>query len=101
MGFSRQEHWSGLPFSSPGNISDPRIEPGSPALQADSLWSEPPEKPIWPIVGLQKKSKCCIGECMSDCVGEKKKKKEHRKKGKMAGKNTFQILSNLILLNFY
>ena len=35
MEFSRQEYWSGLPFSSPGDLSDPGIEPGSPALQAD------------------------------------------------------------------
>ena len=40
MGFSRQEYWSGLPFSSPGDLPDPRIEPGSPALQADSLPTE-------------------------------------------------------------
>ena len=32
MGFSRQEYWSGLPFPSPGNVMDPGIEPGSPAL---------------------------------------------------------------------
>ena len=37
MGFSRQEYWSGLPFPSPGNLPDPRIEPVSPALQVDSL----------------------------------------------------------------
>ena len=37
MGFSRQEHWSGLPFPYPGDLSDPGIEPGSPALQADTL----------------------------------------------------------------
>ena len=36
MGFSRQEYWSGLPFPSPGDLSDPGIKPGSPALQADS-----------------------------------------------------------------
>ena len=41
-GFSRQEYWSGLPFSSPGDLPEPGIEPGSPALQADSLPSEPP-----------------------------------------------------------
>ena len=41
MEFSRQEYWSGLPFLSPGNFPDPGIEPGSPALQADSLVSEP------------------------------------------------------------
>ena len=40
MGFSRQGYWSGLPFSSPGDLRDPRIEPGSPVLQADSLPSE-------------------------------------------------------------
>ena len=37
MGFSRQEYWSGLPFSSPEDVPEPQIEPGSPALQADSL----------------------------------------------------------------
>ena len=45
MGFSRQEYWSGLPFTSPENLPDPGIEPGSPTLQADSLLSEPPGKP--------------------------------------------------------
>ena len=33
MRFSRQEYWSGLPFPSPGDLPDPGIEPGSPALQ--------------------------------------------------------------------
>ena len=42
MEFSRQECWSGLPFPSPGDLPDPGIEPGSPALQADALQSEPP-----------------------------------------------------------
>ena len=37
MGFSRQEHWSGLLFPSPGNLPDPGIKPAPPALQADSL----------------------------------------------------------------
>ena len=35
MGFSRQEYWSGLPFPSPGDLPNPRIEPVSPALQTD------------------------------------------------------------------
>ena len=35
MGFSRQEYWSGLPFPSPGDLSNPGFEPRSPALQAD------------------------------------------------------------------
>ena len=42
MGFSRQECWSGLPFPSPGYFPNSGIEPGSPALQADALLSEPP-----------------------------------------------------------
>ena len=37
MEFFRQEYWSGLPFPSPGDISNPEIEPMSPDLQADSL----------------------------------------------------------------
>ena len=45
MGFSRQEFWSGLPFPSPGDLPGSGIEPGSPALQADALPSEPPGKP--------------------------------------------------------
>ena len=40
MGFSRQKYWSGLPFPSPGDLPNPGIEPGSPALQADSLPAE-------------------------------------------------------------
>ena len=40
MAFSRQEHWSGLPLPSPGNLPDPGIKAGSPALQAGSLPSE-------------------------------------------------------------
>ena len=47
MGFSRQEYWSGLPFSSPGDLPDPGIEPRSPAIQADALTSEPPGKPLF------------------------------------------------------
>ena len=43
--FSRQEYWSGLPVPSPGDLPDPGIEPGSPALQADSSLSEPLGKP--------------------------------------------------------
>ena len=49
MGFSRQEYWSRLPFPSPGDLSDPGIEPTSPvspALQVDSLPTEPSGKPM-------------------------------------------------------
>ena len=44
MGFFREEYWSGLPFPSPGDLLDLGIEPRSPALQANSLPSEPPGK---------------------------------------------------------
>ena len=43
-GFSRQEYRNRLPFPSPGDLPDPGVKPRSPALQADSLPSEPPGK---------------------------------------------------------
>ena len=52
MGFSRWDYWIGLPFPSPGDLPDPRIEPKSPALQAYSLLSEPPRNPI-SVVGTK------------------------------------------------
>ena len=45
MGFSKQEHWTGLPFPFPEDLSYPGIEPVSPALKADSLPAEPSRKP--------------------------------------------------------
>ena len=47
MGFPRPECWSRLPFPSPGDLPDPRIEQQSPASQADSLPTELPGKPIF------------------------------------------------------
>ena len=41
VGFSRQEYWSKLPFSSPGDLLDPGFKPRSHALQIDSLPSNP------------------------------------------------------------
>ena len=46
MEFSRQEYWSGLPFPFPGDLPSPGIQHRSPALQADSLPSEPTGKPL-------------------------------------------------------
>ena len=43
--FSRQDYWCGLPCPPPGNLPNPRIEPRSPTLHADSLLSKPPGKP--------------------------------------------------------
>ena len=45
MEFSRPEYWSGQPFPSPGDLSNPGIKPRSPALQVDSLPAEPQGKP--------------------------------------------------------
>ena len=55
MEFSRQEYWSGWPFPSPGDLPNPGIEPGFPALQADALPSEPPGKPRLAYIGA------CLG----------------------------------------
>ena len=50
MGFSRQESWNGLPFTSPGELPNPGIEPRSPTLQADALPSELPGKPCYIVI---------------------------------------------------
>ena len=72
MGFSRQEYWSGLPFPSPGNLPNPGIKPGSPALQTDALLSEPPGKPYYSLVKCKSKLQGgtplvvqCLGICLS------------------------------------
>ena len=52
MEFSRQEYWSGQSFPFPGDLPDPGFEPRSPALQADSLPSEPPGKP-WLTLAME------------------------------------------------
>ena len=45
MGFPRQEHWSGLPFPSPGDLPDPGAEPMTPALAGRFFITKPPGKP--------------------------------------------------------
>ena len=74
MGFSRQEYWGGLLFPSPGDLSNPGIEPRSPALQADSLPSEPRGKPIiylgsWLKLGVSD-SKTFLFLCAFYCLLE-------------------------------
>ena len=66
MGFSRQEHWSRLPFPPPGDTPDPGIEPVSPALQADSLPSEPPGDGLYLCV----KGTLFLYEICQPCVSE-------------------------------
>ena len=46
MGFPRQEYWSELPFSSPGDLPNPGIESKSPALAGRFFTTEPPRKPV-------------------------------------------------------
>ena len=53
VGFSREEYWSGLPFPSPGDLPNPGIEPGSPALQADTLPSEPRGRDYYYIIHIR------------------------------------------------
>ena len=63
-GFSRQEYWSGFPFPSPWDLPDPRIEPGSPTLQADFLPSEPPGNPdCWYLQLLCSVTQSCPTLC--------------------------------------
>jgi len=50
MGFSRQEHWSGLPFLSPGDLLDPGMEPVSPALAGGFFTIEPLSHPHFLIM---------------------------------------------------
>ena len=57
MGFSRQKYWSGLPCPPPGGLPNSGIKPRSPALQADSLPSEPPGKPRW-LYGKEPSCRC-------------------------------------------
>ena len=52
MGFSRQEHWSGLPFPFPGDLPNLGSKPQSQALQAASLLSEPPGKAAYITIYL-------------------------------------------------
>ena len=54
-----QEYWSGQPFPSPGELPNPGIQPGSPALQVDSLPVELPGKPtvLWAFIYTEKPKK--------------------------------------------
>ena len=51
-----QEYWSGLPFPLSGALPNPGIKPTLPALQTDSLPTEPPGKPTRPLQLLKKNS---------------------------------------------
>ena len=71
---SRQEYWSGLSFPSPGDLPDPGIEPRSPALQVDSLLSEPQGSPVIWEIRIQTKmsyyftATVCVLGCSVSCA---------------------------------
>ena len=69
MGFSRQEYWSGLPFCSAGDLPQSRIKPRSPALQTDSLPSEPLGKALYIHSFLAVCVCVCVCVCVSRCGG--------------------------------
>ena len=76
-GISRQEYWSGLPFSSSGDLPNPGIEPGSPTLQADALPSEPPGKlkhsinvNYWFQIGKGVCQGCILSPCLFNFCAE-------------------------------
>ena len=73
MEFSRQEFWSGLPFPSPGDLSNPGIKPRSPALEADSLLSKPPGKPPYRSLPICK-AYTKINIYLLTCLGKLRKK---------------------------
>ena len=70
MEFSRQEYWSGLPFPFPGDLPNPGIELGFPALQADSLPSEPPALEIQITI-----TTVIICPCLPPCARAKQARK--------------------------
>ena len=83
--FSSQEYWSGYPFPPSGDLPNPGIEPRSPALQEDSLWSEPPGKPFSCLLchfnpGFCSPSSYGAGTSVSQCGegGRKLRMKEAR-----------------------
>ena len=74
MEFSRPEYWSGLSFPSPGYLPDPGIEPMSPALQVNSLPSEPPGKPsCFCECTLKRAQGPCTGTTLRDVIGGEEK----------------------------
>ena len=60
MEFSRQEHWSGLPFPSPKDFPDPGVESTSPAWQVDSLSHLKPQRTAIPMLPDMQTNNCFI-----------------------------------------
>ena len=60
MGFPRQEYWSGLPHTPPGDLPDPGMKPASPALAGGFFIAELPGKPKILLLALRKSDKRSI-----------------------------------------
>ena len=82
MGFSRQEHWSGLPCPSPGNLSDAGIKPSPPAMAGGFFLTEPPGKQR-PVHGLNYYHYCriCINLGLSWWLSDKQSSCQCRRPG--------------------
>ena len=61
MGFSTQDHWSGLPFPPPVDLPDAEIKPACPALAEGFLTTEPPGEPKAAVLPIKKESKANKG----------------------------------------
>ena len=78
MGFPRQEYWRGLPFTSPGDLPNPRMSPVSPALAGGFFTAEPPGKPKSHFTDRKLSDKKRAGNpfpaptnvCLLSCLGE-------------------------------
>ena len=99
MGFSRQEHWSGVPFHSPGDLPDPEIKPGSLSLAGGFFTAEPAGTPMCSGMegkaSLQATSPFCreynrVGRCPSGRVGSSVL---------AGGVGELQILATFLLMN--
>ena len=77
MGFSRQEYWRGLPFPFPEDLPNTGIKLTSPALQADSLLSEPPGKPHG---GVWRSAKNCLNRILREVIKKQQQLKKKKKK---------------------
>ena len=95
MGFSRQEYWSGLPCPPPWDLPNPGIKPMSPTLQADSLPSKPPVKPIYIYIYTHRLIYisaccccCCVASVVSDSATPEKAAHQASRPWDSPGKNT-------------
>ena len=98
MGFSRQEHWSGLPFPSPGDLPGPGIKPTSPALAGGIFTTKPPGKPHICIY--------CLGNCSVSSYGlsledSQEERHTHKSQGLSTYTCKYRLTKKIPLLENY